>query len=223
MMTQKEFDEAFGDIMLPGLDSSGTYIPLRMSKTLGINVSIRPMVTRMADDVVLYGGKLRVGYTIDGKNFNPVETPTVNINKATAAKRLREFCKGFSWIKKDERRCSTFVGFAVAAGKHDGEKVLKKLEDGTTAKSFIDKLELTYKQYNDVGFTLNKGKAIQALNAAWHIQSQYAFKKLPKPLPDKVVGMESGVMNKAQPNYKGNVVSFQQKVAEKATKELDSD
>ena len=217
-MTQKEFDEIFGDMMLHGLDSNSTYIPLRTNKNLGINVAIRPFVQRLSTNVVFFGAKLRVGYTMDG-NHKILKKSVADINEDVAAKRLRDFCKGFKWLKADERRFSTLVGFAVAASLYDGEQIVIALEENNIAAEFINHLESKYKQYNnEVGFGANKRKAIKVLDAAWALQASDVFAGIPATtqLPDEIVGMQSGVLNQAQKTYSGNVLSFEVKVAEKA-------
>ena len=217
-MTQSEFNETFGDMMLHGLDSNSTYIPLRTNKTLGINVAIRPFVQRLSDNIVLFSAKLRVGYTMD-ESHNILKKSITDISEDVAAERLRDFCKGFKWLKADARRFSTIVGFAVAATVYDGEQAAIALEESNLAAEFINRLENKYQQYNnDVGFGPNKRKAIQALNAAWALQSSNVFTSLPATtqLPDMIVGMQSGVLNQAQKGYDGNVLSFEAKVAEKA-------
>ena len=207
-------------MMLHGLDSNSTYIPLRTNKTLGINVAIRPFVQRLSKNVVLFGVKLRVGYTME-KTHNSLKKSITDISEDVAAGRLRDFCKGFTWLKADARRFLTIVGFAVAATVYDGEQAAIALEESNLAAEFITRLENKYQQYNnDVGFGANKRKAIQALTAAWALQSSKVFTSLPAPattqLPDVIVGMSSGVLNKAQKGYNGNVLSFEAKVVEKA-------
>lgn len=217
-ITQEEFQKEFGDMMLHGLNSFSTYIPLRVNKSMGINVAIRPFVIRVSNDVILYNTKLRVGYTLDEHN-KPLEKSVIDISEDVAAAHLKNFCKGFTWQKSDGRRFSTVIGFAVAASKYDGEQAAIVLEENNLAEKFISTLEAKYKQYNDVGFT-SKRKVIQALNATWNfqIQSGAVFSVLPltTQLPDAIIGLQSGVLNKAQKGYDGNVVSFQKKVAELA-------
>lgn len=216
MMTQEEFKETFGDMMLHGLDSTRTYIPLRMNKNLGINVAIRPFVQRLSENLVLFATTLRVGYTMDG-NHNILKKSVTDISKDVAADRLRDFCKGFKWLKGSSCRFSTIVGFAVAASLYDEDQTVIALEENNIAAEFINRLDTKYQQYNDVGFS-NKRKAIKALNAAWALQISNVFTSIPSStqLPDVIVGMKSGVLNKAQKGYDGNVLSFEAKVAEKA-------
>lgn len=227
MMTQKQFDKEFGDMMLHGLDSKGTYIPLRTNKSAGINVAIRPMVYRLSEGLVLFGGKLRVGYTMDKPN-SPVKKSVTDISPKVAAERLKNFCKGFTWMKADARRFSTIVGFSVVASIYDGKDALAAIEESELAAQFLNKLEIKYKQYNEVGFTANKKKATRALNAAWALQSKAVF-VYNTDAPTKaastkgVVGLNSGVLNKAHKNYKDNVVSFADKVEELAKKTKDSE
>lgn len=227
-LTQKQFEETFGDMMLHGLDSSSTYIPLRMNKKTGINVAMRPFVTRISESLVLFSVKLRVGYTMDD-GHNILSKSATDISEDVAAARLKDFCKGFTWQRADARRFSTVVGFAFAASQYDGEQAAIALEENGLAAEFVNKLEAKYKQYNDVGFTANKRKAIQALSAAWALQSDKVFTSLPTTtqLPDSLVGLTSGVLNKAQSGYQDNVVSFKEKVAELAAKakaaEVDAD
>jgi hypothetical protein len=214
-MTQEVFKEMFGDLMLNGLDSIQTYIPLRTNARYGINVAIRPMVMRASTGVVLFGGKLRVGYTLDDKH-DPVKTTVTDISDAVKEQRLIDFCKGFSWQKQNAGRFSTIIGVGLAASTFDGEVALSVLEENQVASDFINRLERTYKQYNGVTFGNNKAAAIAALNAAWVLQSKNPriFKPLPetKQLPAEVVGKQTPILNKAQDKYRDNVVSFQQKV-----------
>ena len=214
-ITKEEFNEKFGSVMLNGLDSTSTYIPLRTNARYGINVAIRPMVMRVSSGVVLFGGKLRVGYTLDGKH-EPVKSNVTEISQDVAVKRLKDFCKGFSWQKGNHQRFSTVMGFGVAATKFDKEGVLTGLEVNNTAQDFITRLERTYKQHNEVTFGNNKGTAALALEAAWLLQcdSPAIFQALQDftPLPDAIVGKQSGLLNKAQDKYRSNVVSFQKKV-----------
>ena len=214
-MTQEVFKEMFGDMMLNGRDSIQTYIPLRTNARYGINVAIRPMVMRASSGVVLFGGKLRVGYTLD-QSHRPVKTNVTDISKDVRVQRLTEFCKGFSWQKQSEGRFSTIIGVGVAASAFDGTAALEALETNQIAADFINRLERTYKQYNGVTFGNNKAAAIAALNAAWILQSNNPriFKPLQDftPLPEGIVGKQTPILNKAQDKYSGNVVSFQQKV-----------
>ncbi len=214
-VTKAEFNEKFGSIMLNGLDSTSTYIPLRTNARYGINVAIRPMVLRVSSGVVLFGGKLRVGYTLDEKHA-PVKTNVTEISEDVAVKRLKDFCKGFSWQKGNHQRLSTIMGFGVAATKFDKEGILSGLEVNNTAADFINRLERTYKQHNDVTFGNNKGTASAALDAAWVLQcdNPSVFSALQEftPLPDAIIGKQSGLLNKAQDKYRDNVVSFQKKV-----------
>jgi hypothetical protein len=223
-VTKETFNEKFGDMMMNGLDSLQTYIPLRTNARYGINVAIRPMVMRVSDGVVLYGGKLRVGYTLDEKH-RPVKTNVTDISGEVKVQRLQDFCKGFSWQKGDCHRFSTIIGFGVAATKFDKQGALSGLEENDTAVDFINRLESTYKQYNGVSFGNNKAAAAAALNDVWILQSQnpHIFKPLQKftPLPEAVVGTQTKMLNKAQDKYRDNVVSFQKKIDDLAEAESE--
>jgi hypothetical protein len=230
-ITQEVFTEKFGDIMMHGLDSNSTYIPLRTNARYGLNVAIRPRVLRISTGVVLFGGTLRVGYTLDERH-RPVKTNITDISNEVRVQRLTDFGKGFAWAKKDEKRFSTIIGVGIAASAFDGAAAITALETNGVAADFINRLERTYKQYNGVTFGNNKGAAIEALNAAWMLQSNNPriFKELQEftPLPEEIVGKQSPVLNKAQDKYCDNVVSFQQKIddwaeqAAQVTEEEDS-
>ncbi len=223
IMTIQEFDEQFGAIMLNGLDSQATYIRLRGDKKTGINVGLRPVVSRISTDLLFMGGKLRVGYTLD-ETLNPIKASVIDLHPEQAANRLSEYCKGFSWQRGDQRRFSTLVGFAVAFGAADGNRALESLTENAIADDFIVRLENQYKQYNDgVGFR-GRQRIAAALDAAWRIQMQTYFTIVPPAIPDKVFGKTSKVLNKAQDKYHDNVVSFEKKVSElaNATKETNS-
>ena len=224
-VTAEQFQEQFGSIMMHGLNSRQTYIPLRTNARYGINVAIRPMVIRVSSGIVLFGGKLRVGYTLD-ENHNQVKTNVTEISDEVKVQRLQDFCKGFSWIKGGPERFSTVVGFGVAATKFDKAGVLDHLEQSTVAEDFINRLESTYKQYNDVSFGNNKAAAAAALNAAWILQSEggYVFKDLQDftPLPEGVVGKQTKLLNQAQDKYHDNVVSFQDKINDWAAAEAEA-
>ncbi len=225
--TQKDFDGAFGDIMLNGLGSIATYIPLRTNKRYGINVAIRPILMRVSDDVVLFGGKLRVGYTLD-ENKKLAKTNVVEISEDVRVQRLKDYCKGFSWLKQDAKRFSTVMGFGIAASEYDGATALETMQENEIAATLINMIERKYKQYNDISFGPKKNVAIEALNLAWLLlaDSGRAFKPLPETvqLPVGVVGQQSSLLNKAQDKYKDNVVSFQQKVEDmKAASESEDD
>jgi hypothetical protein len=229
VFTQADFQEAFGEIMLNGLDSVGTYIPLRTNKRFGLNIAIRPMVTRISEGVVLFGGKLRVGYTLD-PSHQLVKSNVTDISDEVRVQRLKDYCKGFTWQRADKRRFSTVVGLGIASTVYDGAAVLEHIAENNVASEFITRLERTYKQYNDVTFASHKATAIEALNAAWMLQadSSSIFKPLPKAtqLPDGIVGKQTPLLNKAQSKYRNNVVSFQQKVndwAEEAAQETEED
>jgi len=220
VMTQEQFQEEFGEDMLNGLDSDSTYIPLRFNAKMGINVAIRPLVTRLSPNSVFLGVKLRVGYTLD-EQHNTAKSSVTNLSSDVAAQRLVDFCKGFLWRRADERRCSTVVGFGVAASQYDGEKVVTKLYDNLIAEKLISGLEATYKDHNGVGFAACRTTAIKALRAAWEIQitSGGVFSPLPEMeiLPEGVLGVQtSGILNQAEDSYTGNVVSFTDKVKELA-------
>jgi len=224
VMTAAEYEEQYGEMMLNGLSSLGTYIPLRTNARMGINVAIRPMVFRADDQVVVFGGKLRVGYTLN-PDKTPVKTKITALNDETAEDQLTQFCKGFSWQKQSCRRFSTIMGIGLAASKYDGEVALAKLVDDHLAFQFIDRLERTYKQYNDATFP-SKRKAASALQDAWLLQAQnpQVFAPLPEAvqLPEDVVGTTSKVLNQAQDKYYDNVVSFKQKVAELAANVVEA-
>ena len=229
VITQEVFKEMFGDMMLNGLDSIQTYIPLRTNARYGMNVAIRPMVMRPSAGVVLFGGKLRVGYTLDEKH-RPVKGNITEISDEVRVQRLTDFCKGFSWQKQNPQRFSTIIGMGIAGSAFDGPAVLEALETNQVAADFINRLERTYKQYNGVTFGNNKAAAINALNAAWILQSnnRHIFRPLTEytQLPGEVVGKQTPILNKAQDKYRDNVVSFQQKVddwAEQAAQEAEED
>lgn len=213
----KEFKDEFGDMLLHGTDSLSTYIPLRINTSTGINVAIRPFVTRISDNAVLYSVKLRVGYTLN-KNKKIMKASAININEKAASERLKNFCKGFAWMNLNAQRFSTMIGVVLAATQYDGAKTLERMEEKGMAAEFIDQLERRYKQYNNAGFTTNKKRAIQALDAAWILHSRQIFSSMPDEttLPKDLVGLHSGVLNEAQENYSGNVVSFMDKVAKLA-------
>ena len=214
-ITQEMFTEKFGEIMMHGLDSKGTYIPLRTNARYGLNVAIRPRVMRVSSGVVLFGGTLRVGFTLDEKH-QPVKTNVTDISDDVRIQRLTDFGKGFAWAKKDKGRFSTVIGVGFAASAFDGPTAIDALETNGVAADFINRLERTYKQYNGVSFGNNKVAAIEALNAAWILQSNNPriFKPLQEftPLPEEIVGKQTKVLNKAQDKYRDNVVSFQQKI-----------
>jgi hypothetical protein len=223
-ITKEMFNEKFGDMMLNGLDSQNTYIPLRTNARYGINVAIRPRVIRASAGVVLFGGTLRVGYTLDSSH-DPIKTSVTDISDEVRVQRLKDFCKGFSWQKRDEKRFSTIIGVGIAGGQFDQESVIQAIEENEVARDFINRLERTYKQYNDVSFGNLKATAIEALHAAWILQTDNpkVFKPLVEvtPLPEGVAGKQGPVLNTAQDKYQDNVISFQQKVEElvEATKE----
>lgn len=214
-MTYEQFEEKYGDYMLNGLSSQGTYIPLKSNKRVGINIAIRPLVLRLDPKVVLFGGKLRCGYTLDEHGY-PIQTKIVDLHPEDAFNRLKDFCKGFTWQKADERRFSTIIGLAVAASPYDPEILDKVVDDGLAAE-VLNKLEQTFAQYNDGQSFNHKRKAAAALTDAWIMQAQSMFEEPPtvQKLPEGVLGKKSGkVLNKAQDSYTDNVVSFAQKVAE---------
>lgn len=217
-ITVEEFQEKYGDYMLNGLSSRGTYIPLKTNARVGINIAIRPYVMRLNSAVVMFGGKLRVGYTLDNNGY-PINAKVVDLHEQQAFDRLQEFCKGFSWQRQDPRRFSTVVGLGVAASPYNPE-VLDTITNDGLASELLNKLESTYSQYND-GATFNhKRKAAAALQDAWILQGQSLFDDPPtvQVLPKGVVGKTGGkVLNQAQDKYTDNVVSFSEKV--KALKE----
>ncbi len=220
MLTQEQFTEQFGGLMLNGLDSEQTYIPLRQVKKSGINLAIRPLVDRISPELILFGVKLRVGFTLDEKH-HPVKTNVVDMNQVVAVERLKEFCKGFSWIKADYRRFSTVLGIASVAGIYDRDNLLKKMEEEETALNFINMIETQHKQYNDNIRFQNKGLVVAALDAAWKIQLQELF--IDSPLqgysvtPGQIVGESSKLLNQANENsYHDNVIDFKDKVADMA-------
>jgi len=214
-ITQEVFKEKFGDMMMHGLDSNSTYIPLRTNARYGLNVALRPRVMRVSSGVVLFGGTLRVGFTLNERH-QPVKTNVTDISDDVRIQRLTEFGKGFAWAKKTKERFSTVIGVGFAASAFDGEAAIAALETNGVASDFINRLERTYKQYNGVTFGNNKAAAVEALNAAWMLQSKNPriFKELQDftPLPEGVVGKQTKVLNKAQDKYRDNVVSFQQKI-----------
>ena len=213
-ITPESFQEAYGDMLLDGLSSNGTYIPLRTNKRLGINVSIRPYVLRVTDTIVLFGGKLRVGYTIEDGKY--AKTKIEAINSKARVEQLKNFCKGFSWQKIDDRRMSTMVGFGVAGGDFDGASARVSVEEDGLAAKLIKDLESKYSQYNDDASFTSVRKVASALNDAWMLQSQAVYSDAVN-LPPSVVGQQTGLLNQAQDKYHDNVVSFQDKVNELAT------
>lgn len=221
-MTPEEFDEEFGEIMLNGLNSQSTYIPLRQNKRIGINVAIRPLVFRASDDVIFFGGKLRVAFTLDGDN-KPVKTKVIDLHPETAAQRLEDYCKGFSWLRQDHRRFSTVMGLGFAATKYNGTEVMAKLESGEMVNKFVTHLENQYSQYNDGASFQSRRQIINALGAAWKIQAKAICYAKPKIMPTEIVGHQSKVLNKAQNTYNHNVLSFADKVASMAVAAKEKD
>ncbi len=213
-LTSEQFEEQYGDMMLDGLSSVGTYIPLRTNKKLGINVAIRPYVTRISDGVVLFGGKLRVGYTFKSGTGDYIKAKVTALNEETRVQQLKDFCKGWTWQNVSEGRFSTVVGIGVAGSKYDGDLVLDAITDSGLAGDFLKRLETTYSKYNDASFQAIR-KASSALHDAWVLQMQSGvFAPLPvaTQLPEAIVGQKTGVLNKAQDKYQDNVVDFQEKV-----------
>lgn len=211
-LNPEQFYEKYEDFMLDGLSSSNTYIPLKSNKRVGINIAIRPYVLRLSDGVVMFGGKLRVGYTLENGEY--VKAKIVDLHEEQRFERLREFCKGFSWQKQDHRRFSTVMGIGVAASLYDPEVLDKIVEDGL-AMDLLNRLESTYSQYNE-GATFNaKRKAAAALLDAWLLQAEGLFRSEPQVVKSgPALGTTSKVLNKAQDSYTDNVVSFEAKVAE---------
>ena len=221
-MTPELFEEKYGEWMLHGISSHHTYIPLKTNARVGINIAIRPLVLRLNNNSVLFGGKLRVGYTLDNE-LNPVKAKIVDLHWEDAEKRLQEFCKGFTWGKQSAARFSTIVGMAVAASPYDPEVLDKIVNDGLAA-AMLNKLESTYSQYNDGQVFNHKRKAAAALNDAWLIQAEGMFQQPPEvqKLPEGVLGKATGkVLNHAQDKYHDNVVSFSKKVAELKQKDME--
>lgn len=220
VITQDAFTEQYDEYLLNGLSSVATYIPLRTNARLGLNVAIRPMVIRANDSVVLFGGKFRVGYTLNADK-TPVKSKVTALNPEAAVEQLQNFCKGFAWQKKSPRRFSTIIGVGVAGSVYDGAAVLEKVIEDNLALELLDKIERTYKQYNDGSTFTAKRKAATCLRDAWLLQADNPSIFKPTPdmvkLPQNVVGTASGkVLNQAQDKYYDNVVSFQEKVAELA-------
>ncbi len=211
-ITPEIYQEKYGDMMLNGLGSSGSYIPLKTNKRSGINIALRPYMVRASDEVVLLGGKFRVGFTI-ALNGEFEKTKIEAINDEARIAQLKEFCKGFSWMKEDARRFSTLVFVGFAASEYDGTAALERIEGEGMAVEFIQKLEATYAQYNDSKFTSVR-KISAALNDAWMLKSAAVFSELPEvvQLPEAVVGKTSGLLNQAQDKCEDNVISFTAKV-----------
>lgn len=209
--TAESFEEEFGDYLLDGLSTTGTYIPLRVNKRMGINVAIRPVVKRLSPDVVLFGGTLRVGYTRE--DGEPINTKVVALNEETQVQQLKDFCKGWAWQKQSGARFSSIVGVGMAASKYNGDTAVDFIVTNGTAADLIKRLEKNYKKYNGVGFS-SVNKASAALTAAWILQAKYVFEDMPEveKLPDSLVGVSTGVLNSGQDKYSDNVVSFQEKV-----------
>ncbi len=214
---QQQFNDEFGEIMLNGLSSTASYIPLRQSNRYGLNVAIRPAVFRAGPDVVVFGGKLRVGYTLDN-NGNPVKAKVLDLQEKDAVLRLRDFCKGFKWLKESRKRFSTIVGFGFAASQYDGGTAIERIEENDLVAEFINRLERTYKQYNEGATFTNKTQVIAAIDASWRMLMETVFIALPATtqLADHIIGKQSKLLNKAQDNYTDNVVSFGGKVKELA-------
>lgn len=212
-ITAEQYYEKYEDYMLNGLSSASTYVPLKTNARVGINIAIRPYVMRLSDGALLFGGKLRVGYTI-GDDGEYVKAKIVDLHEEDRFNRLKDFCKGFSWQKQDHRRFSTVMGIGVAASIYEPEVLDKIVEDGL-ALEFVNKLESQYSQYNE-GLTFNaKRKAATALMEAWLLQAEGLFKPVPEMVKTgPALGKTSKVLNKAQDSYTDNVVSFEQKVAE---------
>lgn len=208
----EQFNEKYEDFLLDGLSSSNTYIPLKSNKRVGINIGLRPYVLRLSDGAVLFGGKLRVGYTIEGGEY--VKAKIVDLHEEDRFERLKDFCKGFSWQKQDFRRFSTVMGIGVAASLYEPEVLDKIVEEGL-AMDFINKLEGTYSQYNE-GQTFNaKRKIAGALMDAWGLQAEGVFKPVPEMVKvGPALGKTTKVLNKAQDSYTDNVLSFEAKVEE---------
>ena len=211
-LSPEQFNEKYEDFMLDGLTSYNTYIPLKSNKRVGINIAIRPYVMRLSDGALLFGGKLRVGYTLEGGEY--VKTKIVDLHPEQRVERLKDFCKGFSWQKQSEARFSTVMGIGVAASIYEPEVLEKIVEEGLSLQ-FLNKLESTYSQYNE-GQTFNaKRKAAAALLDAWLLQAEGHFRPTPQMLDSgAALGKTSKVLNKAQDAYHDNVVSFEAKVAE---------
>ena len=213
-LSTTEFTEEFGDMMLNGLDTNGTYIPFRQNKGTGINVAIRPRVFRIAPNVLVFGGTMRVGFTLD-EDHNPIKAVVVDLNDAAAVERLKDYCAGFSWLKQNRQRFSTILGVAVAASRYDYEETLETVNVDMVTQ-FVNRLERQYKKYNgDIGFQY-KRKIVQALQAAWVIQMEGMFSEMPQAqkIPSSVVGTQSKLLNQAQDKHADNVISFKDKVAE---------
>lgn len=227
MLTVKQFETKFGGFMLNGLDSKQTYIPLRQVKKSGINLAIRPLVDRISSELILFGAKLRVGFTLD-ENHTLVKTNVVDISPTVAVDRLKDFCKGFSWINIDPRRFSTILGFASVAGIYDRDILLKKMDEEEITHNFINTLETQYKQYNSNIRFQNKGLIVAALDASWKIQVQNLFyggtDVGQSTTPEIIIGESSKLLNQAnETKYDDNVVSFKDKVATMAADAAEAD
>lgn len=223
-ISMEDFQDEFGEIMLNGLNSKDTYITLRQNKSTGINFSIRPIVSRSSDGVVIFGGKLRVGFTLDNQHA-PIKTSVTALNDAAAFQRLKDYGAGFSWLKQNEIRFSTIVGLAFAASKYDWTLAEVALTENELASDFIARLERTYSQYHDGAKFQNKRLVIAALDAAWRMQATNVFRVMPETvqLPETVVGYQSKLLNEAQDSYVGNVVSFADKVKAMAEKSAETE
>ena len=218
MSISNQYVKDYGDLLLNGLDSRQTYVVLRQNKTQGLNVAIRPAVERVGPNVVLFGGKFRVGYTTDD-SYNIIKSKVVTLNPVSRETAIRDFCKGFLWQRVDQRRSSTVLGFGVAGSQYDRQRVIDDIVEGNLALEFVNQIDAKYKQYNDVGFQ-NKRKAAAAIQAAWLIQLETSFTVPPQAefLPEEVVGTRSKLLNKAQDNHTDNVISFKEAVAAKVAK-----
>lgn len=209
-ITKEDFQEKFGSMLLNGLDSKGTYIPLRVDEEAGINVAVRPIVLRVSDEIVLVGGKLRCGYTLNSSK-NQIKNVTA-ISKAVEEKRLQDFCKGFTWQNQDSTRLSTVIGVGIAATMSDKQQVHQHMTDTNAAEEFINKAETTYKEHNGVGFGTYKLAAIEILDAAWRVRNPLVFTE-----NDKV---KNSVELQHTPKH--NVVSLTKKIKELAKEASDT-
>jgi hypothetical protein len=222
ILSPDEYQEKYSGLLLNGVDSLGTYIPLLIDDDLGINIAVRPLVARLSPEVVLFGVKLRVGYTVD-TNHQPL-VKNIDISYNVKRQRLIDACLGFSWLKRNSERVSTIAGFGLAASDADGESIRELLVANSYAKELLNRLNIMYQKENEEEWDITD-VSVSALHDGWLLESIAQFKYVPA-LPDGVVGQHTDLLVQGADTYKSNVVDFKKKIkdwSEAAADEQDND
>lgn len=214
-MTTREVRSKSTKAVQDGLSTTNSYVILTRNARAGMHMALRPYLTRQNSQVLLLGGRLRIGFDYEGRGrVTPSCKKHQDMDYRQRKEALQAEYPGFTWDAADHRRSSVNAGILIAAGYGDLEAFKKQWEEVDFVGALLDEISAKAKQPlggNKAG--KNPQDAMyEELNKRFEGSIHYSFGE-GQELESGVLGEISGFVNCSQRGYSRTLEAFTKKVS----------